>query len=365
VPLGAALAAGGAAAGSAAGLALAPWLAALAVTAGGVLLFLGSVALLAAQFYLPTGWALAALVAGASIAYVVRFLAEDRRRRRVQAAFSHYLSPHVVDRLVDETTALRLGGAARDVTIMFADLSGFTALSERVGPEALVAETNRYLKLIVDEVEASGGYVDKFIGDAVMAMWGAPVDDPRHATNAVKAALRAEARIAEEGRAAAAEGRPVFAVKIGINSGPAVVGNVGTERRFNYTAVGETVNVASRLEGVVGVYRAGIVVGEATRERVGDTVLFCELDRLTVKGKTRPLAIFRPLAEAADGAPFAAGYEAALAAYRGRRFEEAAQRWRALGAAGGPAAVMAERAAAFAADPPPADWAGAWILTSK
>ena len=361
--------------GALVGMTLTPWAAAVAISAGGVGLAALGIALLGGGIYLPVGSGLLAALGGLIVAYAVRYLVEERRRRRVQDAFSHYLSPSIVDRLADEAAALRLGGERRDVTVMFADLSGFTALSERVSPETLVSETNRYLRVIVEAVEATGGYIDKFIGDAVMAIWGAPVDDPDHARHAVLAALDAATRVAAAAAEARAAGNPVFAVKIGLNSGPAIVGNVGTERRFNYTAVGETVNIASRLEGVVGIYRSGIVIGEDTQRRLdtgegGGMPPFCELDRIVVKGKTTPLAVFAPLPSGPGADPAAPvvdrdAYAAALQLYRQRRFGEAAALWRAHADHFAPAAVMADRAALFESSPPPSDWSGAWVLTSK
>src|SRR5262249_10597872 len=155
------------------------------------------------------------------VAYIVRFLVEERRRRRVQNAFGHYIAPAIVDQLVDSEAPLRLGGEEREVTIMFADLSGFPALSGQVGSAELMAVTNSYLAIIVEAVEASGGYVDKFIGDAVMGVWGAPAANPDHAAAAAHAALAAVRGVMHAKAEADAEGRPGYAVKIGLNSGRA------------------------------------------------------------------------------------------------------------------------------------------------
>jgi class 3 adenylate cyclase len=265
---------------------------------------------------------------------------------------------------------------------MFADLSGFTALSSRVEPEVLTRLTNRYLGLIVESVEATGGYVDKFIGDAVMAVWGAPASDPAHAVHAVRAALAAVARSRAEWRTAVARGEPALSLKIGLNSGPAVVGNVGTERRYNYTAVGETVNVASRLESVPGLYGCQIVVGPRTAELAREEIFFREIDWVRVKGRETPLAIFEPLAEVGDAARLeidqAKRYGDALAYYRARRFDEAAAIWEALTREEGvvvahaqgpsqpsPASTMANRARQLAADPPDERWDGVFSLGTK
>ena len=242
--------------------------------------------------------------------------------------------------------------------------------------EVLTRVTNEYLGYIVEEVESTGGYVDKFIGDAVMAMWGAPAADPRHATNAVRAALAAVARIHAKRARAEARGELGYGVKIGVNSGPAVVGNVGTEKRYNYTAVGETVNVASRLESVPGIYSCDVVVGPRTAEQARADFFWVELDTIRVKGREAPLALFEPLGPIDVVTPaqheHARQFAEALADYRAMRFAEAAAAWEALGAgarewsaAANPATVMAARARAFALKPPPEPWDGVWVLTSK
>jgi adenylate cyclase len=371
-------------AGAALGLILRPWTAALALVILGLALWGAEVATLGRDLWLPVAAPLVALAAAAVIAVAARYLLEERQRRRVQNAFSHYLSPYIVDSLAESEFELKLGGEVRDVSIMFADLSGFTAASGTVPPEVLMRETNRYLALIVDEVEATGGYVDKFIGDAVMAIWGAPMGDPEHARSAVVTALRAAHRVALQREKAEAEGELGFGVKIGIASGEALVGNVGTEKRYNYTAVGETVNIAARLEGLPGTYAGSIVINQSTAERLGDDFLVYELDRVAVKGLSEGISVFEPLAPAPSASEtqkaYAAGFGEALARYRARDFAGACAAWRALdcpypiwsegGAPGAgerphPALVMAERAAAFAANPPPPAWDGVWVMTSK
>ncbi|MBF0130942.1 MAG: hypothetical protein HQL33_13230 [Alphaproteobacteria bacterium] len=364
---------------SAAGFVLGPG---RAVAATGLLLaalFAASVGLLSLRLWMPVSLPGAAAVLAVAAAYAGRYLIEDRRRRQVQDAFGHYVSPTIVRRMVETGTQPRLGGERREVTIMFADLSGFTALSGQIGPEDLMEVTNRYLALVVKAVEATGGYVDKFIGDAVMAMWGAPADDPDHAVNALAAACLAARDVEAERLAALAKGRIGFAIKIGLNSGPATVGNVGSDRRFNYTAVGETVNLASRLEGMPGLYDCAVVVSRSTARAVGKEYLLCELDRVSVKGVAEPLPIFMPIAPRVRASPehqsFVAVYEAALAAYRGRDFSRAAGLWEALsypreagcnvifgGPGGGPGKIMAARARSFLSGSPGPGWNGVWTV---
>ncbi|NKB55983.1 MAG: CHASE2 domain-containing protein [Alphaproteobacteria bacterium] len=348
-------------AGAAAGFLLAPLWAIAAVIVVGFGLWLGEIGLLSVGLWLPVGLGILSVAGAAVIAYLVRFVLEEGKRRRIQNAFGFYLAPSLVDRLVETAEDLHLGGEKRDVTIMFADLSGFTALSGLVGPEELVARTNEYLTLIVDEVEATGGYVDKFIGDAVMAIWGAPVALEDNAGAAVEAAIRISERIAEKRDLATAAGEHGFAVKVGVNSGDAVVGNVGSEKRFNYTAVGEAVNIAARLEGLPSVYDCWIVLGESMADRVRGRYEMRELDMVAVKGKAEPLRIYEPLggAEVALKQPYAD----ALALYRAQNFDGAVAIWDGLD--DGPSKIMAERARIFQDSPPPRDWDGVWVMTSK
>lgn len=373
-----------AAGGALLGLALSPWLAAGAVLLIGAVLLGAGTAALAADLWLPLALPLVALAVAPAVAYVVRYLVEERARRRIQHAFSHYLSPAVVDRLADEPSTLKLGGDRREVTVMFADLSGFTALSGKIEPEVLTHLTNQYLGYIVEQVDATRGYVDKFIGDAVMALWGAPAPDPEHARNGIRVALAAVARIRQERDAAVARGETGFSVKIGLNSGPAVVGNVGTVKRYNYTGIGETVNVAARLESVPSLFGCQVVIGPVTAELAKDEFLLRELDRITVKGGQAPIAVFEPIVERAKATPEQIDrvrrFADALAHYRAMRFVDAYTIWEALAheehdASGaqsgkneppqGPPAKMAERAREFAAHPPPLPWDGVWVLTSK
>ena len=356
------------------GFALSPWWAAvasLAVLAG---LFATSTLLLATGLWVAVALPGAAIIGAAALAYVVRFLVEDRRRRRVQRAFSHYLAPQIVDRLVEGESELRLGGERREVSVMFADLSGFTALSGQLGSQELMEVTNRYLGELVAAVEATGGYVNSFVGDAVMGIWGAPASDADHAINAVRAALAAVVRVDTLRAADTARGQPAFSVKIGINSGQATVGNVGAEKRYNYTAVGETVNIASRLESLPGDYACRVVVGPLTAELAGRRFVLSELDWIRLLGKTEPISIFEPLCEHPEAGEaeraYVAAYEAALKAYRAGRFAEAIALWRAAlhpraGALATPATVMAQRAANFAGHAPDPGWGAVWVKTSK
>jgi class 3 adenylate cyclase/CHASE2 domain-containing sensor protein len=361
--------------GSLLGFAVTPWLAVLGVIAVGAACFGLAVVLLGFGFWLPVGIPAAAGIGSMVLAYLVRFLVEERRRHRVQHAFSHYLAPSIVDRLAESEAELRLGGERRDITVMFADLSGFTALSTRLPPEELMVVTNTYHAMMVEAVEATGGYVNQFLGDAVMAIWGAPLPDPDHAASAARAALRIVATIMRAKAEADAQGLPGYAVKIGINTGPAVIGNVGAPKRYNYTAVGETVNIAARLESVPEDYGCRIVVGPATAAAIVDRFVLCELDWIKVKGKDEPFSIFQLIGEKStvDTAEirYPEQYRAGLERYRAGDFTAAEDIWRCQAKqsdAGtfvpSPPLIMARRCADLKSAPPAA-WDGVFVKTSK
>ena len=349
-----------------------PWIALALALGGCVALFVFSTGLLYRDIWLPTSELDLAMLGSGLAGTMTRYLVIDQRRRRVERAFGHYVPPEIVSRLADSSASLQLGGEAREVTIMFADLSGFTALSEKVGPTELMTVTNRYLGYITDTVTATGGSIDKYIGDAVMAMWGAPISDPDHARNGTRTALAAVAKVQAEHDAAKARGEVGYTVKIGLNSGPAVVGNVGGAKHFNYTAVGETVNIAARLESLPKEYGCTVVVGENTAAKIESDYLLLELDWIRVKGKEKAIGVFTPLREVAaaraEDRAFVEGFAKALANYRAGRFDAARTLWLALDdpfGAHGPSRVMAERAAEYVDAPPPMPFDGIYVRTSK
>jgi class 3 adenylate cyclase len=358
--------------GSLLGFAVAPWLAVLGVAALAAACFGLAVVALGFGFWFPVAVPAAAAVISMVLAYLVRFLVEERRRRRVQHAFSHYLAPSIVDRLAESEAELRLGGERREITVMFADLSGFTALSTRLPPEELMAVTNTYHAMMVEAVEATGGYINQFLGDAVMAIWGAPLADPDHAASAARAALRIVEKIMQAKAAADAQGVPGYAVKIGINTGPAVVGNVGAPKRYNYTAVGETVNIAARLESVPEDYGCRIVVGPVTAAAIADRFVLCELDWIKVKGKDEAFSVFQLISGKSTAEPaemrYREQYGTGLERYRAGDFATAEDIWRHEVTGSIPlssAALIMARRCADLKSAPPAAWDGVFVKTSK
>ena len=243
--------------------------------------------------WLPAVMPLTALAAAAAGVLLFRYGFVDRQRRRVQAAFRQYLAPALVEELAARPERLQLGGETRTLTIMFADLRGFTAISEayKRNPEGLGRLINRgFLSPMTREILVRRGTIDKYIGDCIMAFWNAPLDDPGHADHACESALAMLAELDRVNRELAAEaeaeGRafPPLAIGIGINTGECVVGNMGSDERFSYTAIGDAVNLAARLEGQSKIYGVPIILGEATRAAAPSWAAL-ELDLVLVKGK--------------------------------------------------------------------------------
>jgi adenylate cyclase len=245
-----------------------------------------------------------ALTAIYLVGTLVVFLRTERERNRVRHAFSHYMAPALVERLANDPSRLKLGGETRDMTLLFSDVRGFTGISEGLDAEELTRFLNSLFTPLSNIILEEQGTIDKFMGDAVMAFWNAPLDDSLHPSHACSAALRMmremetlNDRWREE---AEAKGRPFKPVQLGIglNTGICCVGNLGSETRFDYSVIGDNVNVASRLEGQSKTYDVGTVVGESTTARAPDFA-FLELDLLKVKGKTEATRIFTLLGDTA------------------------------------------------------------------
>lgn len=352
---------------------LKPALGALTGLVAVALLFLGAVVALAGGVVVPVlPLAGGAIVLFAGL-YAYRFVIEDGGRRRIQHAFRHYLAPALVDRLSEDAGALRLGGERRQVTIFFSDMVGFTSLSERLAadPERFVEVVNQYLTVLTQAIEAREGYVDKYIGDAVMAVWGAPLNQEEAERLAAEAAL--DARKALD-RFNADVVVPLFGLKplgtrIGVASGEAVVGNMGSRTRLNYTVTGDVVNLASRLEGANNHYGTHVIVSGPTAEKLGDAFLLRPIDRLVVKGKTKPVPIFELMGRRAEADPtqlaLAADFEVAHELYLNRDFLAAEAAFARLAPTDPVSALYQERAARYRETPPPADWDGRYTLETK
>lgn len=314
----------------------------------------------------------------------VNYFREEAQRRQVRGAFNQYLSPELVEQLARNPERLVLGGETRDMTVLLCDVHGFTSIAEQYksDPQGLTRLMNRLLTPLTNAIVERLGTIDKYMGDAVLAFWNAPLDDPRHALHACDAALAMIAaldRLNEERAAAAARAGQAhipLRVGIGINSGDCVVGNFGSDLRFDYSVLGDPVNVASRLEGQSRFYGVPILIGISTARAVADRFALLELDTVRVKGKATPEVIHTILGDSRLArAPFfqdlAGRHQDMLAHYRARRWDAALE---ALAACrqidvgidlGEFYDVYETRIRAYQAEPPPADWDGVFTATMK
>ena len=300
------------------------------------------------------------------------YLVERQHKREIQAIFGSYVAPGVVDLLMRDPTAVRLGGEKKELTALFSDLAGFTDLSEKIPPEHLLAVINLYLQEVSDCLLANGAYIDKYIGDAVMAVFGAPQSLPDHAAAACEGALAAQRVLASLNPRFERDYGCTLRMRIGINSGDMIVGNMGSVRKRNYTVLGDAVNLASRLEAANKEFGTSILLGETTAKRIQGRFATRPLTRLRVKGKTEAVEVHElvglkgALPEAQQA--FLTAYNESYRALVARRFAQAAAgfaRARELVPDDVMAAAWQEEAAAYAIDPPPPDWQPLLKLTSK
>jgi len=314
-----------------------------------------------AGLWLPPLLPLAAVLAIYGGAALAAYATARRRARETRAMFAQYVPPEVVGRLIAQPELLRLGGEAREVTLMFTDLASFTTLSEQLSAEQTVEVLTGYFNAMTPLIHATGGTVDKFIGDAVMAFWGAPLADAQHAEHAVRAAIAMQQAMAPLVAGLHARGLPGIHMRIGLHTGRVVVGNVGSEQRFSYTAIGDAVNLAARLEGANKAFGTGILLSAATAERLPADMALRALDDVVVKGKTEPVRVYTPC----DDAEACRLSQAALQAFHARAWDEADALLQALLARlpGDEAALrLRERILDARALPPGAPWSPAVAL---
>jgi class 3 adenylate cyclase len=335
---------------------------ALAWTVGATVAFEGGLVL---PLFPPFAAGVLALITTTAFRLVVT----DKDKRFLRKSFALYLPPAVIEKLVASKKPPALGGETRTVTVFFSDVAGFSSFSEAMKPAEIVALMNRYLSAMTDVIEEHGGFVDKYIGDAIMAVFGAPVEAANHATDAVRAALHCCERHAELRRSIELSHGPMFTHRIGLNSGQAVVGNIGSRQRFNYTAIGDSVNVASRLEGANKYFGTSILVSETTFALTGSAFVWRELDAIRVKGRAQPLKIYEPLAEAgrqsAEQTAHAAAYAAGLKSWRSRDFATAVEHFARVASADPPSALFLERAKRLMLARPNPDWEPIYTLEQK
>lgn len=308
---------------------------------------------------------------------IVKFIQEFNQKQQIRKQFQSYLSPDLVAKLIKDPSLLKLGGEEKELSIMFTDVRGFTSISEHYGKDVqgLTKIMNRYMTAMTRRILETDGTLDKYIGDAQMAFWNAPLDETQHCKDAVKAALGMLDDLETFNREIAAEGVPAFGMGLGINTGVVVVGNMGSEQRFDYTCLGDAVNLASRLEGQSKNYGVKVVLGPITAERLGDEYFTIELDCIAVKGKTEGVTIYTVFKnpDVTAGAEWLMArelHELMLTYYREQKWDRAKEMVISLkgefdGGMDEYYDIWLERIDEMAAKNLPADWDGVYRATSK
>ena len=302
---------------------------------------------------------------------IYHYFKEEREKKKIRGAFQYYLTASVINEMLKDPAKLKLGGDKKDLTVLFSDIRGFTTISEKLTPEALVALLNEYLTAMTNEVFQHDGLLDKYMGDAIMAVFGAPLDQPDHAHRACLTALAMMKALRQLQKKWKDEGRPVFDIGIGINTGDMVVGNMGSEMRFDYTVMGDMVNLGSRLEGTNKEYGTNIIISEFTYEKVKDSICCRELDGVRVKGKIKPVKIYELLGEKKDEAKFKDLIDAfakGLAHYREEKWDEAIAAFQCvLDIRPGDfvSTMYMERCKNLKEHPPVEPWDGVFVMTKK
>ena len=302
---------------------------------------------------------------------IYHYFKEEREKKKIRGAFQYYLTSSVINEMLKDPDKLKLGGDKKDLTVLFSDIRGFTTISEKMTPEELVALLNEYLTTMTNQVFHYDGLLDKYMGDAIMAVFGAPLDQPDHALRACRTSLAMMKELHKLQEKWKAEGRPAFDIGVGLNSGDMVVGNMGSEMRFDYTVMGDMVNLGSRLEGINKEYGTNIIISEFTYDKVKDAMCCRELDGVRVKGKLKPVNIYELLGEKKDEAAFKdllEGFAKGLAHYREAKWDEAIAAFEGVLASRPsdyPSKMYIERCKNLKENPPAEPWDGVFVMTKK
>jgi adenylate cyclase len=310
------------------------------------------------------------LIPNVSLVALYRVLVEEQEKRKVRGAFQQYVSPEVIRRLLNDPE--RVKPRKTDVTVLFSDIRGFTTISESLDAQELADLLNAYLTEMTRIIFHHRGTLDKYIGDAVMAIWGAPFDEPNHAERCCFGAVNMLTRLAELQSSWREQGKPILDIGIGINTGVASVGNMGSSLRYGYTAIGDAVNLASRLEGLNKEYGTHILISESTQKELHtDKLMLREIDLIRVKGKLQPLTIYEILTPdlvANNGQELVELFGAAREAYKRHdwlaaisAFESVLSRW----PDDGPARIFLARCVEYLAEAPDSNWDGVYVMKHK
>lgn len=317
-------------------------------------------------WWLPLMVVLVGAVCSTLAAMLINYITEGRQKRFIKNAFKQYLSPAVIEELIQQPGRLQLGGERKELSIFFSDLQGFTSISEGLSPEDLTSLLNEYLSAMTDIIHEEGGTIDKYEGDAIIAFWNAPLPQADHACRAVRAAMRCQRRLSEMRPGFRRRiGRDLF-MRIGLNTGQAVVGNMGSRTRFDYTMLGDAVNLAARLEGINKQFGTYTMISGATLAAMGEEFPVYELGRVTVVGRREAVTVYVPLhpEEYAACREELLRFQSGLDAYTHGDFVGACSHFAEIAATMAPAAAYLAKCRNLAATPPE-DWQGVWAIESK
>jgi adenylate cyclase len=325
------------------------------------------------DFWIPMVNPLLGLVLTFSLIYIYKYVTEERGKKFIKNTFSYFVTQSVVDELLANPDKIKLGGEKKECSVLFSDVSGFTTIAEQLTPDALVRLLNEYLTQMTNIVFKYDGMLDKYEGDAIMAVFGAPISQEDHAIKACSAALEMQEQLVKLRELWGKQGRPQLHARCGINSGLMVVGNMGSENRFDYTVMGDAVNLGARLEPANKQYKTWTMIGENTFNLAKNKVIVRELDLLRVKGKTEPVKVYELIALREKGitdkkqqmlALFAQGFNN----YLRQNWEDAYKLFQqalTIEPNDGPSRVYIQRTSQFAKNPPPKDWDGVFTMRSK
>ncbi len=299
-------------------------------------------------------------------AVIVNYAIEGHQKRFIKGAFKQYLSPIVIDKLLQDPDRLQLGGEEKTLSILFSDIQGFTSISEGLTPTELTSLLNTYLTAMTDIIHETGGTIDKYEGDAIIAFWNAPLDQSDHAERAVRAALTCQATLAEMRPELKRQYGSEIHVRIGVNTGAVVVGNMGSHQRFDYTFLGDAGNLAARLEGINKQFGTFLMTSEFTKAAISDIFPSRELSRVRVVGKALPVTVYEPFLpdDYSKRETELKAFDEALKLYYAGNFSVAMDQFQALADSDPTARIYAKRCAMLN-EAPPAGWEGIWIMTEK
>lgn len=320
------------------------------------------------RIWFSTGFYLIMATFAYSGSAAFKYFSEEKQKKEIRSAFGQYVQPEFVEQLIAQPDLLKLGGQKKRLTVLFSDIAGFTSISEKKEPEELVSFLNEYLGAMTDIIFRHSGTVDKYIGDAVMAFWGAPINQENHAELACRSTLKMMNKVKE----LAPQDTNIHS-RFGIATGDMIVGNIGSYNRFNYTVLGDTVNLAARLEAANKQFGSSTMIAEQTYQEVKDIFYARQLDFLTVKGKTKPVRVYELMGEKSD--PNAEEidkiisiYQKGLDRYLHREWDKAIEQFQevlSLKPEDGPSETYIERCEKFKAEPPAEDWDGVFHLKTK